>query len=150
MPTIYSERYSAIWEMWVYTTPATVLGFVHFFVMLLTLTIYSSLIQVSRSHLRAAQDLGAGALRTLAYVTIPLSLPGVMVGTFLTIVLTFGDYITPAILGGSTKLVMPQALVNQTSFRGDIPEAAAIGVIMMIILVVVFIAFSRYLKFSKL
>ena len=134
----------------VYTTTATVLGFVHFFVMLLTLTIYSSLIQVSRSHLRAAEDLGANAIKVLAYVTIPLALPGIMVGAFLTIVLTFGDYVTPAILGGNTKIVMPQALVIHTQFRGDVPQAAAIGVIMMIILVVVFIAFSRYLRLSKL
>ena len=40
------------------TRTATVIGFVHFFVMLLTLTIYANLIQLSPNYARAAQDLG--------------------------------------------------------------------------------------------
>ena len=38
---------------------ATVIGFVHFFVMLLTLTIYANLILLSPNYAGAAQDLGA-------------------------------------------------------------------------------------------
>ena len=33
-------------------------------------------------------------------VVLPLTLPGIMVGAFLTFVLCIGDYITPQILGG--------------------------------------------------
>src|SRR6056300_1655894 len=40
---------------------ATVTGFVHFFVMLLTLTIYANLVQLSPNYRRAAMDLGANA-----------------------------------------------------------------------------------------
>ena len=38
--------------------------------------------------------------KVLWYVTLPLSLPGIAVGAFLTFVITIGDYITPQILGG--------------------------------------------------
>ena len=134
----------------VYSITATVLGFVHFFIMLLTLTIYSSLVQISPSYIRAARDLGASNLRVLLEVTLPLAMPGIMVGTLLTIILAFGDYVTPAILGGNTSMVLPQALVIEISTRADFPQAASIGVMMMVMLIAVFLAFSRYVKVTDL
>ncbi|TKB70471.1 MAG: ABC transporter permease, partial [Mesorhizobium sp.] len=80
------------------TRLATVTGFVHFFVMLLTLTIFANLKQLSPSYRKAAADLGAGPVRTFLHVVLPLTLPGIMVGAFLTFVLCIGDYITPQIL----------------------------------------------------
>ena len=72
------------------TRTATVIGFVHFFTMLMTLTIYASLVQIPESFRKAARDLGASGWRTLVHVTLPLSMPGVVVGAFLTFVLTIG------------------------------------------------------------
>ena len=54
----------------------TVIGFVHFFTMLLTLTIYASLVQIPPSCLRAAADLGASPWQTFLRVTLPLSAAG--------------------------------------------------------------------------
>jgi spermidine/putrescine transport system permease protein len=47
---------------------------------------------------------GRGPLRTFVHVILPLTLPGVMTGAFLTFVLCIGDYITPQILGGNNEL----------------------------------------------
>ena len=134
----------------VYTKPAIVLGFVHFFIMLLTLTIYASLVQINRSYFRAAEDLGASKFKTLFYITLPLSLPGIMIGAFLTIILTFGDFITPAILGGNVQLVLPLSLVFEIQHRIDFPQAATIGVIMMVMMGATFLAFYRYVRVSEL
>ena len=108
------------------TRTATVIGFVHFFVMLLTLTIYANLKQLSPSYRKAAADLGAGPVRTFIHVILPLTLPGVMVGAFLTFVLAIGDYITPQILGGNNELLMPQLIMMQIGRRGDFPLASAL------------------------
>ena len=93
------------------TRGATVLGFVHFFAMLLTLTIFANLAQIRVSYRRAAADLGASPLQIFLRITLPLSLPGVAVGAFLTFVLAIGDYVTPQILGGSKELLLPQAIM---------------------------------------
>ncbi len=47
------------------TRAATVIGFVHFFVMLLTLTIFANLKQLSPNYRKAAADLGAGPVQRL-------------------------------------------------------------------------------------
>ena len=77
------------------TRAGTVIGFVHFFVMLLTLTIFANLKQLSPNYRKAAADLGAGPVQAFVHVILPLTLPGIMVGAFLTFVLAIGDYITP-------------------------------------------------------
>jgi spermidine/putrescine transport system permease protein len=132
-----------------YTRSATVLGFVHFFVMLLTLTIYANLIQISPSYLKAAQDLGASTLGVIWHVILPLSLPGVAVGAFLTFVITIGDYVTPQILGGNTEVLVPQAIMLQIARTADIPMAATLSLVLMIVVMAVYLVFQRHLKMDR-
>jgi spermidine/putrescine transport system permease protein len=128
---------------------ATILGFVHFFVMLLTLTIYASLKQLPRSYRRAAADLGASGWQTFLHIILPLTLPGIMVGAFLTFVLAIGDYVTPQILGGNNELLMPQLIMLQVGRRGDFPLAAALSLILMIVVTIAYMATARWLKLER-
>jgi spermidine/putrescine transport system permease protein len=129
---------------------ATVLGFVHFFVMLLTLTIYSNLVQIKESYRKAAADLGASPLQVFWHVTLPLSLPGVAVGAFLTFVLAVGDYITPQILGGNKEMLMPQAIMRQVGRTADFSMASALSMILMAVVVLAFLLSARRLKMGRL
>ena len=131
------------------TRAATVIGFVHFFVMLLTLTIYANLKQLSPNYRKAAADLGAGPLRAFIHVILPLTLPGIMVGAFLTFVLAIGDYITPQILGGNNELLMPQLIMMQIGRRGDFANASALSIILMVIVSVAYLLCARWLKIDR-
>lgn len=125
------------------TTTATVIGFVHFFVMLLTLTIFAGLVRIPRNMLRAAADLGAGRIQQFLTVILPLSLPGVIAGAMMTFVLALGDYITPQILGGGKQLVLTQVAMLQIQREGNFPMASAISVILMIISVAATLVANR-------
>lgn len=125
------------------TRAATIVGFVHFFTMLMTLTIYASLVQIPESYRKAAHDLGASGLRTLVHVTLPLSMPGVIVGAFLTFVLAIGDYITPQILGGAQELLLPQAIMLQVQRAGDFPMAAALSMVLLVVIGLAYLSSAR-------
>lgn len=129
---------------------ATVIGFVHFFVMLLTLTIYANLRQLPPNYARAAADLGAGPLRTFWHIILPLTLPGVVTGAFLTFVLSIGDYITPQILGGSNELNLPQIIMMQMGRQGNFPMAAALSMVLMGTVALAYIACARWLKLDRI
>lgn len=131
------------------TRIATVTGFVHFFVMLLTLTIYANLRQLSPNYARAAADLGAGPFRTFRHVILPLTLPGVVVGAFLTFVLCIGDYITPEILGGGNEIVLPQLIMTQIGRRADFPSAAALSLILMGVVTLAYVVSARWLRLER-
>ena len=128
---------------------ATVTGFVHFFVMLLTLTIYANLRQLPQNYRLAAMDLGASAFQTFRHVIIPLSLPGIVTGAFLTFVLCFGDYVTPHILGGNNELTIPQVIMVQLGRRADFPLASALAIVMMGIVTLAYLASARWLRIDR-
>lgn len=132
------------------TRAATVIGFVHFFTMLLVLTIYSNLIQLSPNYARAAEDLGASRWQVIRLVILPLTLPGVVTGAFLTFVLCIGDYITPQILGGNNELTLPQLIMLQLGRRGDYPMASALSLVLMAIVTLAYAASARWLRMDRL
>ena len=131
------------------TRAGTVIGFVHFFVMLMTLTIYADLARLPRSYIRAAADLGAGPVRIFRHVILPLTLPGVCIGAFLTLVVCIGDYITPQILGGNAELTLPQLIMMQIGRRADFPAAAAMALILMAVIALAYLALARWMKAQR-
>jgi spermidine/putrescine transport system permease protein len=128
---------------------ATILAFVQFFVMVSTLTIYASLRQIPKNLPLAARDLGASPWHVFTRVTLPLSLPGVTVGAFLTFVLAIGDYITPQIVGGGNELLLPQLLMLQVSRRGDFPLAAAMALVLLVIVAAVYAVSAKNLTLER-
>lgn len=131
------------------TRLATVTGFVHFFTMLLTLTIYANLVQLPRNYARAAADLGASGWQAFRHVVLPLTLPGIVTGAFLTFVLCIGDYVTPQILGGNNELALPQVIMVQLGRRADFPLASALSVVLMGLVTLAYLASARWLRLDR-
>lgn len=129
---------------------ATVTGFVHFFVMLLTLTIYANLVQLPANYRRAAVDLGASSWQAFRHVILPLTMPGIATGAFLTFVLCIGDYITPQILGGNNELTGPQIIMVQLGRGANFPLAAAMSIVLMALVTLAYLAASRWLRLDRL
>ena len=133
-----------------YNRFAVVLGFVHFFTMLLTLTIYANLVQIKESYRLAAADLGASGLQVFLRITLPLSLPGVAVGAFITFVLAIGDFVTPQILGGARELLVPQAIMLQVVRAPNFPMASTMSMTLMVVVTMTYFVFAKYLKMERL
>ncbi len=132
-----------------YSRGATTLGFVHFFTMLLTLTIYANLVQIKPSYRMAAADLGASPVQVFLRVTLPLSIPGVTVGAFITFVICIGDYITPQILGGGTEVLVPQAIILQIARAANFPMASVMSITLMIVVIIVYAITAKHLKMER-
>lgn len=125
---------------------AVVIGFTHFFTMLLVLTIYASLVQLPPNLRRAAADLGAGPVAIFRHVIWPLTLPGVAVGAFLTFALCIGDYVTPQILGGGNDLALPQLVMLQIGRSADLPMASALSIILMAAVTLAYLVLARSMR----
>jgi spermidine/putrescine transport system permease protein len=125
---------------------AVVIGFTHFFTMLLVLTIYASLVQLPPNLRRAASDLGAGPVAIFRHVIWPLTLPGVAVGAFLTFALCIGDYVTPQILGGGNDLALPQLVMLQIGRSADLPMASALSIILMLAVTLAYLVLARSMR----
>lgn len=133
-----------------YNPQATELGFVHFFIMLNALTIYANLVQINPHYVLAARDLGASSRRCFLAITLPLSIPGVAVGAFLTVVLCIGDFVTPQILGGFRGLLVPQLVMMQIQRQLNLPMASVMSLVLTLVVAIVYLALQRWLKMVRL
>ena len=133
-----------------YNPQATELGFVHFFIMLNALTIYANLVQINPHYALAARDLGASSWRCFLFVTLPLSIPGITVGAFLTIVLCIGDFVTPQILGGFRELLLPQVVMMQIQRQLNLPMASVMSLVLTLVVAAAYLGLQRWLRMARL
>ena len=112
------------------------------------LPIWSSMANVSRDHLEAARDLGSNGLRLHRTVLLPMVLPGVGTAFAIAFVLAAGDFVVPAMVGGTTGgTLVGNLIANQ--FRGsgaDWPLGAALAFMIMALLVFVYLTSIRLLR----
>ena len=68
---------------------------------------------------------------------------------FITFVIAIGDYITPQILGGSTEVLVPQAIMLQVSRAANFPMASVMSITLMLVIVVVYAITAKHLKMNR-
>ncbi|MCB0214568.1 MAG: ABC transporter permease [Anaerolineae bacterium] len=90
-----------------------------------TLPIYSALLNLDRDVIAAAADLGASPLRVFAEVTLPLTMPGVIVSFVFIFLLTSGDFVTPVFVGGKEGMMIGNAVAEQFGALANWPLGSA-------------------------
>ncbi len=125
------------------TPGAVLLGIVYGYLPLMILPIYVSLERLDRRLLEASADLGATPLSTFLGVTLKLSLPGVMTGFSLVMILLLGEYLIPTLLGGGKVFFIGNALVDLFLQSRNWPFGSAIAITLVLVSVVVLIAANR-------
>ncbi|MES1039822.1 ABC transporter permease [Peribacillus simplex] len=86
-----------------YTPTAIIIGLVHLFLPLIIVTLVGVMENIETDLLKAAESLGASRLAVFSKVVIPLSVPGLVIGSILVFVGSFTAYTTPALLGGKQR-----------------------------------------------
>ncbi len=92
-----------------------------------TLPIYSALLNIERSVIEAARDLGASPLRAFYEVTLPLSTSGVKAAFLFIFLLTAGDFVTPELIGGSGGRMIGNAIATQFGVVYNWPLGSALA-----------------------
>ncbi|MDQ7250663.1 ABC transporter permease subunit [Dongia sedimenti] len=115
------------------TTVAVVIGMTHVFVPMAVFTIYSGMVRIDRSMLRAASALGAHPVQAFTRVYLPLTLPSVLSAGVLIFVVAIGFYITPSLLGGPGDTMISQLVVVQMNTMLDFEMGYALSIVLLVI-----------------
>jgi spermidine/putrescine transport system permease protein len=118
-----------------YTEGAVITGLVYNYLPFVILAIYSSLSRLSPDYAEASRDLGAGPVRTFLRVILPLTLPGVAAGGVFVFVLSIGNFVTPALLGGGRFQMIGNVVYDQFLTANDWPFGAALGMALIAVMV---------------
>ncbi len=120
-----------------YTRSAVLIGVVYNYLPLMILPLYVAFDRVDPALREASKDLGAGRMRTLFGVTLPLAQPGIIAGIVLVFIPLMGDYITPTVLGGARGNMVGQLVASQFQTAQNWALGAAMAVLLILVIAAV-------------
>ena len=126
-------------------TPAAVIfGLTYNFLPFMILPIYVSLEKIDVRLVDAAQDLYSTSVAAFRKVVLPLSIPGVFAGTLLTFIPAAGDFVNSLYLGSPNTTMIGNSIQDQFLVQNNVPLASAMSFVLMFIITVFVIVYSRF------
>lgn len=119
-----------------YTNFSVVIGLVCDLLPFMVIPIHTSLAKMDYSLVEAANDLGAGRLKTFTKVIFKLSLPGVINGVTMVFLLSISTFVIPVLLGGHQFVLIGNLIENQFISVGDWNFGSAISVLLAIVILI--------------
>lgn len=116
-----------------YTDFSIIIGSVYLFLPTMIMTLVGVLENIDDDLLEAATTLGLSPLKGFFKIILPLSLPGMIVGSILVFTGTLTAYTTPQLLGGNKKMMLATLLYQRATTLGDWTSASVIALIMIVI-----------------
>jgi ABC-type spermidine/putrescine transport system permease subunit I len=102
-----------------------------------------ALSNVEPSLIEAAHNLRCSPLRTVFTVIVPAARTGLVLAATFAFILSFGDYVSPTLLGGGKPPTLSILITDQVKSGNHWPRAAVVAVIMVVTLTVSLLAVLR-------
>ncbi len=128
------------------TQGAVILGMVYNYIPFMILPIYTTMCKIGDDVIEAAQDLGGNTFQVMAWVVIPLSLPGVSTGITMVFVPAISTFIISKMLGGGTNQLIGDIIELQ--FLGNSYNPNLGSAISLVLMVVVLLCMSIMSNFD--
>jgi spermidine/putrescine transport system permease protein len=117
------------------TEGAVLLGLVYGQLPFMVLPLYAAMDRFDFRMMEAASDLGANKWRSFLRVMLPMTAPGIAAGSVLVFILSAGNYIIPALLGGNKVTMIGNQLELWFRTAQNQPLGSAAAVLLMIMMV---------------
>ncbi len=114
-----------------FTPAAIMIGLAYGFLPFMVLPLYAAIERLDWRLVEAARDLYADGWTAFRKVTLPLTKSGIVAGSLLVFVPSFGAYVTPAILGGAKDLLLGSYIVTQFQQARNWPFGSALSIVIM-------------------
>ena len=126
-----------------FTNKAVIIGLVYGYLPFMVLPLYAAIERIDWSLVEGARDLYASGWSAFRRVVWPLSKPGVIAGSILVFVPSFGAYVTPAILGGNKKGLMGSYIVDQLMDARNGPLGSSLSVLVLVVMLMGTLVYFR-------
>jgi len=135
-------------EWLLYSDFSVVLAFVHLNTLFMITPIFNTMMRIDRSLVEAARDNGASGMQILTHVIIPLSKPGIMIGTIFVLALVMGDFITVRFMSGSQSANVGRLISNDIALL-QYPSASATSIVLLAVVLLIIGALMRFVNIRK-
>lgn len=135
-------------EFLLFSDFAVILAFVHLYTLFMVVPIFNTMMRIDRRLVEAAVDAGAGFWRVVWHVILPLTKPGIAIGSIFVVVLVMGDFATVRLMSGGQSASVGLMISNQISLL-QYPAAAANAVVLLIVVLMMVAAILRAVDIRK-
>ena len=125
-----------------------ILAFVHINTIFMIIPILNTMMRIDKSLIEAARDAGANGPQILWNVIIPLTKPGIMIGTIVVLTLVMGDFITVRFMSGSQSANVGRLISNDIGLL-QYPSASATSVVLLLTVLLVVGGLLRVVDIRK-
>lgn len=119
-----------------YTEGAVITGLVYNYLPFVILACYAPLSRLNPEIGEASRDLGAGGWTTFRRIILPMTLPGAATGFVFVFVLSIGNFVTPALLGGGQFQMIGNLVYAQFLTSNDWPFGSALSMALIAVMLV--------------
>ena len=127
---------------------AVVLAFVHLYALFMVVPIFNTMMRIDKSLIEAARDAGASGFQILTNIVIPLSKPGIMIGSIFVVTLVMGDFITVRFMSGGQSASVGRVISNEIGLL-QYPAAAASAVVLLATVLIMIAIMMRFVDIRK-
>ncbi len=135
-------------EFLLFSDFAVVLAFVHLYTLFMVAPIFNTMVRIDRRLIEAAIDGGARFWRVLFEVVVPLSKPGIAIGSIFVVTLVMGDFVTVRLMSGGQSASVGLMISNEVSLL-QYPAAAANAVILLLVVLMMVAGIVRVVDVRK-
>jgi len=121
-----------------------IVGMVHYMIPYAVLPLLASMAAIDIRLVEAARGMGASRSRAFREVFLPLSTPGIAASAILVLILTFGFYTTPAILGGGRTMMIAQYITTQILVLPRWGVGAMLATVLVVVTIALLLLLSRF------
>src|SRR5581483_8526755 len=93
--------------------------------------------------------LGASRIQAFARVFLPLSWPGIAGGALLVFILALGFFITPALMGGPSDVMIAMLIEREVESTLNWAFASALAVVLLAVTLLGFALYSRAVRLER-
>jgi putative spermidine/putrescine transport system permease protein len=135
-------------DIFLFSNFSVVLAMVHLYVLFMIVPIFNSMVRIESSLISAARDAGASGFQVLKEVIVPLSAPGIAIGSIFIVTLVMGEFITVRLMSGGQTSSVGYLMSNQIRSL-QYPLAAANAVILLVITLAIVVGILRVVDIRK-
>jgi putative spermidine/putrescine transport system permease protein len=114
-----------------YSMNGVLIGMVYVLLPYMVLTLYATMRAIDPGLMRAARGLGAGGFYAFRRVYLPLSIHGVLSGSLIVFILALGFFITPALMGGPSDVMIAMLIERSVEIMFDWSGAAVMALVLL-------------------
>ncbi|MGO7133524.1 ABC transporter permease subunit [Rhizobium leguminosarum] len=119
-------------QAFLYNQATVILTFAYISVPFVFISTLNAFEKIPTSLIEASQDSGATSFQTFCHIIWPLTRRSLAIGVSLAFLVTVGDYVTPAMVGGINGTTLGVLISAQFGMANNWPYGAAVSVVLIV------------------